>query len=546
MSMKPAQRDGCWSRCPNEGVQYAGGGVLCMKAAPLLQFAELCASTNVMSREAAEGDCLARERSENVGEITVDWKVEAIVGDLASSVDLQRCMDSVGCQSKMMESNSLLSRDNPENGCVSNFEQDFPTSILNFVKPPTISVPGGAPSLCGVPMNVLGCDAAEGDCLEGDWSEKMGEIAGPVGEAMAPATVDDLTSPGNSQSGTESVGCQSKMMESNSSLSRDKPEIGCVSNFEQDFPTSILNFVKPPTISVPGGAPPMGYVLRADKDGAINKWDEGKTDGAKLETKIVCSPPSNSYPFARLLPGQCVEIVKYEENVITVQPVLSIPVLSSSPLGAKGDRCFCGRPHMGSLVRFSIMSGDALQLPLLGSPATRKLLKREHDRFCDYICLAKYLSGVFRARPFKGDRLLVTEEHIVYALEGFALDLIPTLKLNQPYVLSQTQSRLLSGFWPLCTEAARGIFKEAADQAEVFRLVELLKLEMNFRKHIIGRDSYADEASVSEDDISGVHDAFFMQHVQHEFGSRVREEALAFENEDWDCEGGFNAYDASW
>ena len=101
---------------------------------------------------------------------------------------------------------------------------------------------------------------------------------------------------------------------------------------------------------------------------------------------------------------------------------------------------------------------------------------------------------------------MVVNELLVQALEGFLFDVIPSLMVGRPYVLSPTQARLLSGSWPLCEYAAKSVFKDAVSQAESFRLFDVLRQEIDFRKFLIGNnpidlaDRGRDKGVASEDE----------------------------------------------
>ena len=395
---------GVWTRDANDVVSFAGGGVLAMKARGLLQFAELCASSNVMSNKQAP---------------------------VADGVIAR-------CEEKFMDHVPFLD-----------------ASLVSVGK------------------------------MESDLSsESQSKIAEPLSHPF---------------------------------LERKKR---CGFDFEQGFPKSIFNFVMPSPVlsssSSPSGVVPLfdEARLRTDKEGSLPSY------AGKNGCSLVWRPNPQTYPFAKLLPGQCIEVRDEDNAVVTVEPSPSIPVLEVC--GNTGVRCFCGRPSVGALDRYTIKSSDPVQAPLLRSAAVKKLLKREHDFFCDYICLAKYVCGTFRAKPYKGDRLVVVNELLVQALEGFASDVIPSLIAGRPYMLSPTQMKLLSGCWPLCEYAARSIFKEAVSQAETFRLVNVLQAEINFRKILIGDDDH-EFAAKGRDDVDGDDDesseaAEFGEPDQFEYG----------------------------
>ena len=342
--------------------------------------------------------------------------------------------------------------------------------------------------------------------LDGCWSKDTSDVVtfagGGVFSLKAPALlqfanlcasldVSSSVSKADESSDADKVN-QSKIVEPSSHLNMSlNKKNGCGSSFEQDFPKSILDFVEQPGPGAVGlGAGCGGNSLRADKDGALPKWDADVSvvGEVNMRKSVVCIPLSVSYPFAKLLPGQLVVVTKNEGDSVQVEPVPMLPTLTHCAT-ASGARCFCGRPPMGDLDRFSILSSDPVQEPLLRPAVVRKSLKREHDFFCDYICLARYVCAVHRAKPYKGDRQVVVNDPLVQALEGFVLDVTPSILSCGKYTLSDTQAKLLSGHWPMCATASRGMFREAASLAETFRLVGLLQVEISFRKAIIGDDA---------------------------------------------------------
>ena len=252
-------------------------------------------------------------------------------------------------------------------------------------------------------------------------------------------------------------------------------------SMSKDFPESMFCTTKQYSQQLGGVCclPVVGDFLSANGDGCFSRSSSGE-DACVDPLKVVCGP-TRSYPFAKVLPWQRVEVLEVISAVeVKAEVVFMLPLLRVSD-DLVGANCVCRRPYLGSITRFIPVSSDLSQRR--GLRKVMKGVKVDQDIvLCDYACLIRYVGDMYRARPVKGHRRINVDSQIVEALEALAFDVSPMLQKGSNFVLSEIQLKLLSGWWPLCVDAARAVFKQSVAYAERNMSVILLDLELFKRR----------------------------------------------------------------